>query len=61
MSGQFIHKELELVLKPEEVRIAISSEEEQWALRYVSSLVSEFLLISQQAHELPCVASLSPP
>ncbi|KAJ6541679.1 exonuclease V [Mycena capillaripes] len=41
--GKFIHKELELELRPEEIDIVITSEEERWALRlinFLSSLVS---------------------
>ncbi|KAF7347253.1 hypothetical protein MVEN_01480400 [Mycena venus] len=33
--GQFIHKELELELRPEEIQVVIATEEERWAFRSV--------------------------
>ncbi|KAK7063634.1 exonuclease V [Favolaschia claudopus] len=41
--GQFIHKELERELRPEEIKVLITSKEERWALRlidFLSSMVS---------------------
>ncbi|KAJ7447250.1 exonuclease V [Mycena latifolia] len=41
--GRVIHKELELALRPEEIEIVITGEEERWAFRlinFLSSLVS---------------------
>jgi hypothetical protein len=45
---QFIHKELELELRPEEIRIDIESQEERWAFR---SVVNVFF--NKQADILP--------
>ncbi|KAF7330125.1 hypothetical protein MSAN_02462300 [Mycena sanguinolenta] len=42
--GQFIHKELERELKPEEIEILIASEEERWAFRLLNFLSSLVLL-----------------
>ncbi|KAJ7605078.1 exonuclease V a 5' deoxyribonuclease-domain-containing protein [Mycena polygramma] len=52
--GQFIHKELERELRPEEIEIVITTEEERWALRLItllSSLVS--LSVEGRAREIP--------
>ncbi|KAJ6601141.1 exonuclease V [Mycena vulgaris] len=52
--GRFIHKELELALRPEEIQIVITGEEERWALRlinFLSSLVS--LAAKGCAREVP--------
>ncbi|KAJ6479187.1 exonuclease V [Mycena vitilis] len=52
--GQFIHKELERELRPEEIQIVITTEEERWALRLItllSSLVS--LSVEGRAREIP--------
>ncbi|KAJ7665667.1 exonuclease V [Mycena rosella] len=38
--GRFIHKELELALQPEEIRIVTTSEEEHWAFRIINFLSS---------------------
>ncbi|KAJ7083386.1 exonuclease V [Mycena belliarum] len=54
--GRFIHKELELELQHEEIKIGISSEEERWALRllnFLSSLVS--LITEGCVREVPVV------
>ncbi|KAJ6520511.1 exonuclease V [Mycena sanguinolenta] len=52
--GQFIHKELERELRPEEIQILITGEEERWALRllnFLSSLMS--LRAEGHAREIP--------
>ncbi|KAF7302809.1 hypothetical protein MKEN_01242800 [Mycena kentingensis (nom. inval.)] len=54
--GRFIHKELERELKPEDIRVLITSEEERWAIRlinFVSSLLS--LGLEECAREIPVV------
>ncbi|KAJ7157288.1 exonuclease V [Mycena filopes] len=53
--GQFIHKELELELRPEDIEVVLTAtEEERWALRllnFLSSLVS--LVVEGCAREIP--------
>ncbi|KAJ7508468.1 exonuclease V [Mycena galericulata] len=55
--GRFIHKELELELRPEdveEITIAITTEEEQWAVRLLNFLASLVCLSAQRcAREIP--------
>ncbi|KAJ7194675.1 exonuclease V [Mycena pura] len=52
--GRFIHKELELELKPEEIEIVITSKEERWAFRLMSLLLSLVSLAAERcAREIP--------
>ncbi|KAJ7146400.1 exonuclease V [Mycena epipterygia] len=45
--GKFIHKELELELRPEEIQIVLTNEEERWALRLINFLSSLVSLIAE--------------
>ncbi|KAF7302408.1 hypothetical protein HMN09_00874600 [Mycena chlorophos] len=52
--GQFIHKELERELKPAEVQVVITSEEERWGLRILNFLSSLFsLAVENCTREIP--------
>ncbi|KAF8204228.1 exonuclease V a 5' deoxyribonuclease-domain-containing protein [Mycena galopus ATCC 62051] len=57
--GQFIHKELELELRPdEEIPIVITTEEERWALRLINFLSSLGSLRAEgHAREIPVFGS----
>ncbi|KAJ7084742.1 exonuclease V [Mycena crocata] len=52
--GQFIHKELELALRPEEIKIVIAGEEERWAMRLIT-LISSLTSLGAEgcAREIP--------
>ncbi|KAJ6606818.1 exonuclease V [Mycena sp. CBHHK59/15] len=52
--GQFIHKELELELRPEEITVAITSNAEQWAFRLINFLSALECLVEEGcAREIP--------
>ncbi|KAG6842379.1 hypothetical protein C0991_007509 [Blastosporella zonata] len=52
--GTALHKVLERLVKPEELRVDISSEEEQWALRLVNMLTSlQCIALEGYTRELP--------
>ncbi|KAJ7842280.1 exonuclease V [Mycena olivaceomarginata] len=52
--GQFIHKELELELQPEEITVLVTTEEERWAFRLISFLSSVTALgVERCVREIP--------
>ncbi|KAK0456175.1 exonuclease V [Armillaria borealis] len=52
--GTFVHKQLEQELKPEEVFVPVTTDEERWGLRLVNMLLSiQFLLAQEPAREMP--------
>ncbi|KAJ7360999.1 exonuclease V [Mycena albidolilacea] len=52
--GQFIHKELELELQPEEITVLVTTEEERWAFRLINFLASMAALgVERCVREIP--------